>query len=211
MGRIAVSVNEKSHLIDFYRPCNYHRFSGGFDDQGTLIAWSTHIVTTPISGPNLYTGFTESLETLKDPATIAALEWYGGDIAPYSIPNFRLDYAPADSIVPRSWWRSAASSYTPFVKESFVVELAHARGRDPFQFRMDLLADQSPETVRVRAVLKLAAENADWGKTLSKRQGRGIACLLGDTCSAQMAEVSVEDDGTVKVLPGRASSIVASP
>ncbi len=47
--------------------------------------------------------------------------------------------------------------------------------------------------------MKLAAENADWGKPLPKRQGRGIACLLGDTCSAQVAEVSVEDDGTVKV------------
>ncbi len=88
---------------DFYRPYNYQRLSGGFDDQGTLVAWSTRVVTTPISGSNLYTGFTESPETLKDPATVAALEWYGADIAPYSIPNFRLDYAPADSIVPRSW------------------------------------------------------------------------------------------------------------
>ena len=91
---------------DFYRPYNYQRLSGGLDDQGKLVAWSTRVVTTPIAGSNLYTGFPESPETLKDPATIAALEWYGGDIAPYSIPNFRLDYAPADSVVPRSWWRS---------------------------------------------------------------------------------------------------------
>jgi len=184
---------------DFYRPYNYQRLSGGFDDQGKLVAWSTRVVTTPIAGSNLYTGFPESPETLKDPATIAALEWYGGDVAPYSIPNFRLDYAPADSVVPRSWWRSVASSYTPFAKESFVDELAHASGRDPFQFRMDLLTDKLPETARVRAVLELAAENAGWGKPLPKGRGRGIACLLGDTCSAQVAEVSVQDDGTVEV------------
>jgi isoquinoline 1-oxidoreductase subunit beta len=185
---------------DFYRPYNYQRLSAGFDDQGKLVAWSTRVVATPIAGSNLYSGFPESAETLKDPATIAALEWYGGDVSPYSIPNFRLDYAPADSVVPRSWWRSVASSYTPFAKESFVDELAHASGRDPFQFRMDLLTDKLPETARVRAVLELAAENSGWGKPLPKGRGRGIACLLGDTCCAQVAEVSVQDDGTIEVL-----------
>jgi isoquinoline 1-oxidoreductase subunit beta len=185
---------------DFYRPYNYQRVSGGFDDQGKLVAWSTRVVTTPIARSNLYTGYTESVETLKDPATVAALEWYGADIAPYAIPNFRLDYAPADSVVPRSWWRSVASSYTPFAKESFIDELAHTSGRDPLQFRMDLLVDKSHETARLRAVLQLAAESASWGKPLPKGRGRGIACRVGGSCSAQVAEVSVEDDGTVQVL-----------
>ena len=185
---------------DFYRPYNYQRVSGGFDDQGKLVAWSTRVVTTPIARSNLYTGYAESSETLKDPATVAALEWYGADIAPYSIPNFRLDYSPVDSVVPRSWWRSVASSYTPFAKECFIDELAHASGRDPFQFRMDLLTEKSSETARVRAVLELAAERAGWGKPLPKGKGRGIACRVGGSCSAQVAEVSVEDDGTVHVL-----------
>jgi isoquinoline 1-oxidoreductase subunit beta len=185
---------------DFYRPYNYQRISGGFDDQGKLVAWSTRVVTTPIARSNLYTGYTESAETLKDPATVAALEWYGADIAPYSIPNFRLDYSPVDSIVPRSWWRSVSSSYTPFAKECFIDELAHASGRDPFQFRMDLLPEKSPETARLRAVLRLAAENAHWGGPLPTRRGRGIACRVGESCSAQVAEVSVDNDGTVQVL-----------
>jgi isoquinoline 1-oxidoreductase beta subunit len=135
---------------DFYRPYNYQRMRGCLDDRGNVAAWSARVVTTPIAGSNLYSGFTESPETLKDPATVAALEWYGADVAPYSIPNFRLDYAPADSVVPRSWWRSVASSYTPFAKECFLDELAHASGHDPLQFRMDLLTDKSPETVRLR-------------------------------------------------------------
>jgi isoquinoline 1-oxidoreductase subunit beta len=184
---------------DFYRPYNYQHMRGGFDDQGKLVAWSTRVVTTPIAGFNLYTGFTESLEALKDPATVAWLEWYGGDIAPYSIPTFRLDYAPVDSVVPRSWWRSVSSSYTPFAKECFLDELAHASGRDPLQFRLDLLADKSPQTTRLRRVLELAAENSGWGKTQSKGTGLGIACRCGATCSAQVAEVSVDDDGTVQV------------
>jgi isoquinoline 1-oxidoreductase beta subunit len=184
---------------DFYRPYNYQRLSGGFDDKGNLVAWTTRVVTTPIAGSNLYTGFTDSPEALKDPATIAALEWYGADIAPYSIPHFRLDYAPASSVVPRSWWRSVSSSYTAFAKECFLDELAHAQGRDPLQFRLDLLTDKSPKTMRVRTVLELAAERAGWGKPLAKGRGRGLACRLGDTCSAQVAEVFVDKDGTVSV------------
>jgi isoquinoline 1-oxidoreductase beta subunit len=185
---------------DFYRPYNYQRLCGGFDERGKVVAWSTRLVTTPISGSNLYSGFTESPETLNDPATVAALEWYGADVAPYSIPNFRLDYAPADSVVPRSWWRSVASSYTPFAKECFIDELAHAVGRDPLQFRMDLLVDKSPDAERVRGVLKLAADGAGWGTPLPKGRGRGLACRVGGSCSAQVAEVAVDDDGRVHVL-----------
>lgn len=185
---------------DFYRPYNYQRLYAGLDDQGKVVAWSTRVVTTPISSFNLYTSLTESPQTLSNPATVAGLEWYGADIAPYSVPNFRVDYAPADSVVPRSWWRSVASSYTPFAKESFIDELAHLNGRDSLQFRMELLADNSPDAERLRAVLRLAAEHAGWDKPLPKRHGRGIACCWGDTCSAQVAEVSVDDDGTVTVL-----------
>jgi isoquinoline 1-oxidoreductase beta subunit len=50
---------------DFYRPYNYQRLSGGFDDKGNLLAWTTRVVTTPIAESNLYTGFTESPEALK--------------------------------------------------------------------------------------------------------------------------------------------------
>jgi isoquinoline 1-oxidoreductase beta subunit len=193
-------VREDDMQHDFYRPYNYQHLVGGFDAQGNLTAWSTRVVTTPISGSNLYTGFTESAEALKDPVTVAALEWYGADIFPYSIPNFRLDYVSADSVVPRSWWRSVSSSYTVFAKECFVDELAHVSGRDPLQFRMDLLADNSQQSGRVRAVLDLVTKNAEWDKPLPKGHGRGLACRSGDSCSAQVAEVSVGDDGIVHVL-----------
>jgi len=158
------------------------------------------VVTTPIARTNLYTSFRESTETLSDPATTAALEWYGGDMAPYSVPNCRLDYSPAESVVPRSWWRSVASSYTVFAKECFIDELAYARGRDALQFRLDLLTAKTPEAARLHAVLELAAKGSGWGEPLPKGCGRGIACCPGDSCSAQVAEVRVTEDGTVQVL-----------
>lgn len=116
------------------------------------------------------------------------------------MPNSRLDYAPVDSRVPRSWWRCVSSSYTPFAKESFVDELAYASGRDPLRFRMELLARESAETVRLRRVLQLAAEQSGWGKALPKRHGLGIACRWGQSCTAQVAEVFVDDEGVVHVL-----------
>jgi len=193
-------TREDDFQHDFYRPHNRQRLRAGLDTRGRLVAWSTRIVTTPIAATNLYTGYTESPETLRDPATIAALEWYGGDIAPYAIPNFRLDYAPADSVVPRSWWRSVASSYTPFAEESFMDELAHALGRDPLRFRLDLLTPGEPDADRLRRVLRLAAEQAGWGTPLPAFQGRGLACRVNGTCSAQVAHVAVDPDGSVRVL-----------
>src|SRR5262249_23687662 len=53
---------------------------------------------------------------------------------------------------------------------------------------------------RLRAVLQLAAHKADWRKPLPPRHGRGIACRHGGTVSAQIAEVTVEEDGTGRVV-----------
>jgi isoquinoline 1-oxidoreductase beta subunit len=185
---------------DFYRPFNIQRLTAAISEHEQVTAWLTRIVSTPIAATNLYTGFTDSPEALRDPETIAALEWYGADVKPYSIPNFLLDYAPAQSVVPRSWWRSVSSSYTAFAKECFVDELAHFLGRDPLDFRLSLLSDSSATTERLRAVLKLATEKAGWGTPLPKGRGLGLSCRVGDSCSAQVAEVSVDARGSVRVL-----------
>jgi isoquinoline 1-oxidoreductase subunit beta len=185
---------------DFYRPYNFQWLSAGFDAHGGLTAWHTRIVTTPIAGTNLYTDQTESAENLQDPATVAALEWYGADVEPYSVPHHRIDYAPVESAVPRSWWRSVSSSHTAFAKECFVDELAHLAGRDPLQFRLELLPENDAKSRRVRRVLQLAADKAAWGEPLPKGCGRGIACRSGGSVSAQVAEVAVGNDGSVRIL-----------
>jgi len=173
--------------------------SAGVDDAGKLTAWHTRVVTTPIATTNLYTDYVESPEELNNPATIAALEWYGADVAPYSVPRCLIDYAPIESVVPRPWWRSVSQSYTVFGRECFVDELAHLTGRDPLQFRLALLAQDDAQARRLRVVLQLAAEKADWHKPLPARRGRGIACRSGGTASAQVAEVEVQSDGAVRV------------
>jgi isoquinoline 1-oxidoreductase beta subunit len=194
-----VWTREDDMQHDFYRPYNFQWLSAAFSAKNDLTAWHTRIVTTPIAGTNLYTDQVDSPENWQDPATIAALEWYGADAEPYSVPHHRIDYAPVDSVVPRSWWRSVSSSFTTFAKECFVDELAHLRGRDPLQYRMELLPDTA-ESRSVRGVLQLAADKAGWGKPLPKGHGRGIACRYGGSISAQVAEVAVHNDGSVRIV-----------
>jgi isoquinoline 1-oxidoreductase beta subunit len=93
------------------------------------------------------------------------------------------------------WWRSVGHSHTAFVVESFIDEVAHAAGKDPYRFRYDLLTKHP----RHRGVLELAAKKAGWGSGLPKGRGRGIAVHASfGSYAAQVAEVSVED-GRVRV------------
>jgi isoquinoline 1-oxidoreductase beta subunit len=80
--------------------------------------------------------------------------------------------------------------------EAFFDEVAHAGGKDPYQLRRSLLAGQP----RMLAVLDLAVEKAHGNGPLAAGHGRGIATHFSfDSYVAQVAEVSVEKDGTVRV------------
>jgi isoquinoline 1-oxidoreductase beta subunit len=107
-----------------------------------------------------------------------------------------------NSSVPRAWWRSVENSFNGFAVESFVDELAAAAGQDPVQFRKSLLmkpanwkakSEDDPDPARLRGVLELAAEKADWSKPLPKGRGRGIAAFASfGSYFAEVAEVTVK-------------------
>ena len=191
---------------DFYRQSTFHQMAGGVDGQGNITAWKHRVASTSIRA------VFGSAEQLKDPRYMASQELGGADVVPYRTASRRLDYAPAHSAVPRAWWRSVESSFNGFAVECFVDELAHLAGRDPYGFRMDLLAGDRRlnavmwpggrplETARLRTVLQVAAEKSGWGTPLAPRCGRGIACFYSfETYVAYVAEVCVERDGTVRV------------
>jgi len=153
----------------------------------------------------------DSPERLKEPKRFAQQELSCADVVPYAAETVRLDYAPAQSAVPRAWWRSVASSFTIFAVECFIDELAELAGRDPYQFRMDLLAGdrklpgvmwtEGPplETERLRGVLRLAAEKSGWGAAVPPGTGRGIACAYSfNSYVAYVVEVTV-NAGAVRV------------
>jgi isoquinoline 1-oxidoreductase beta subunit len=191
---------------DFYRQYSYHRMAGALDERGNIAAWSHRIVSTPIRP------VFDSQEAVKDPKHVASTEMGDAVMLPYATESLRIDYAPAHSMVPRAWWRSVSTSFNAFAIECFVDELAHAAGRDSYEYRMNLLRkdrkilnpmspeDGPRETSKFRAVLKLAAEKSGWGKTMPAGQGRGIACyMFGGSYIAHVAEVLVDRDGTVRV------------
>jgi isoquinoline 1-oxidoreductase subunit beta len=178
---------------DFYLQYSYQRMAGALDGEGNIVAWSQRIVSTPIRA------VFDSPELLKDPKHVASYDV--NDTIPYQALHYRSDYAPVLSVVPRAWWRSVSAPFHIFAIECFVDELAHAAGQDPYAFRMRLVRlDDAQKTARLRAVLELAVEKSDWGKGLPQNQGRGIACcVFGATYIAQVAEVSIDKSGSLRV------------
>ena len=74
------------------------------------------------------------------------------------------------------------------VVEAFIDELATRAGKDPYQFRRDLLS----KAPRHRAVLDLVAEKSGWTKPLPQGRARGIAVMEAfGSVVGQVAEVSV--------------------
>src|SRR5579864_1834071 len=107
----------------------------------------------------------------------------------YGIPNLQVDLHSPKIGVPVQWWRSVGHSHTGFSVEGFFDEVAHAGGKDPYELRRKLLANQP----RMSAVLQLAAEKAGWGKPLPAGRGKGIATHFSfDSYVAQVVEASVE-------------------
>ncbi|UCH61968.1 MAG: xanthine dehydrogenase family protein molybdopterin-binding subunit [Fidelibacterota bacterium] len=162
-----------------YRPASYHHIQGGLDRKGQPVAWIHHV-----SGP-ADSSFSVSADSPN----------YGIDMA-YAIPNVYVDMTTSDIPVPTGPWRSVANTQIAFVNESFIDELAHAAGKDPYEFRRTLIKEAHP---RLLGVLDLAAEKAGWGK---RRRGRyqGIAvhgCFR--SYAALVAEVSVNRRGEIKV------------
>ena len=111
-------------------------------------------------------------------------------------PKLRVGCMLKNTHVPVMFWRSVGSSQNAFFMESYIDELAHAAGKDPYKFRRALLAHR-PDFL---GVLDKIAEKSDWGKPLAAGRGRGIAiheCY--DTIIGQVAEVTVSQKGEVRV------------
>jgi isoquinoline 1-oxidoreductase beta subunit len=168
-----VWTREDDMRHDFYRPASHNHLRAGIDRKGAPVAWLHRIVGPPAGG--LVTG---------------------GSTPPYAIPNLLIDSHFVETGVPTGAWRSVGYSLNCFVTECFLDEIAHAAHRDPYEYRIGLL----PESSRLRGALRLAATKSNWGAPLRAGTGKGIACVQGfGTSVAQVAEVSVSTDCTVKV------------
>lgn len=175
---------------DFYRPGGFHYLKGGVDAAGKLVAWKDHFVS-----------YGEGQQFAPN-AGMAATEFPAGYVS-----NCALDTSTMQLGVPTGFWRAPGSNALGFVMQSFIDELAVAAGKDPVQFRLDLLASgpgvggRSMNPQRMRGVLQLVAEKSNWGKRqLPKGTGMGVAfyfCHSG--YFAEVAEVSVSASNVLKI------------
>ena len=173
----------------YYRPMWYSRLAAGLDTGGNVIGWRHTIV-----GQSIMAGSPFEQRMVKDNIDATSVE--GAQDTPYEIPNILVDLHSPKIGVPVQWWRSVGHSHTAFVVESFMDELAHAAGKDPYEFRRALLAKHP----RHRGVLDLAAEKAAWGAPLPAGRSRGIAVHSSfGSFVAQVAEASVSPAGEVRV------------
>lgn len=193
---------------DYYRPATCNRLRATVTADGELSGWEHRLVGPSIVGPMLGDfvgallpgwvpgGFSNAIGSAgggfvssRDPTLTE-----GAKDLPYAVDSIRVASKLHDPGVPIGFWRSVGHSQNAFVVESFVDEVAHALGEDPVAFREKRLADHP----RHLAVLRLAAEKADWGHPPAGRF-QGVAVHESfDSLVAEVAEVSVTD-GNIRV------------
>jgi len=172
---------------DMYRPAALSRFTATLDARGRPATWKNHI-----AGQVPTKSITQRIFPFMsfDKADNTTSE--GSADMPYAVPNLLVEHSPLDLAVPVGFWRSVGHSYNAFFVESFIDELAHAAGKDPYSYRRDLL-DAAPD---YRAVLDHVAATADWKRDLGAGRGKGIALHESfGSIVAQVVEITIIDGG----------------
>jgi len=179
---------------DHYRAANFHYLKGGLDAAGKLIAWKNHFVSF---GDGRQFGRAAGMTTPQVP---------GG-----FIPDYDMSASVIASGVPLGPMRAPGNNGITWVFQSFIDELAHAAGKDPVEFRLELLqstrvrssnpSDLEVDAERTIGVLKMVAEKSGWNprQKLPAGTGRGVAVLDNHGFAATVADVRVDAANKVRV------------
>jgi isoquinoline 1-oxidoreductase beta subunit len=182
-----VWTREEDMTHDFYRPATLTRIAAALDADGKPAAIAARLVSATQLAP---------VSPAPLPANIDPRCTEGLEDARYAIAHFRLDYNKPTLAVPTSVLRTTGFGPNIFALESFIDELAHAAGADPYRYRRTLLGHDP----RALKVLDLAAEKSGWGTPLAKGSGRGIAFFEAfDSVMAQVVELEVDAKKVVRV------------
>jgi isoquinoline 1-oxidoreductase subunit beta len=179
-------TREQDIAHDRFRPQAAIRFRAAFAADGT----PTGLDIRTVVGSLLRSIGRSKVESGIEPMAIEGLS-----NSPYAVASTRVDCVLKNTHIPVSFWRSVGSSQNAFAIESFIDEMAHAAGEDPYRFRRKLLAGRADFV----HVLDTLAEKSGWGQQLPAGSGRGVAVheCYGSIVGA-VAEVAVTK-GEVKV------------
>jgi len=172
---------------DRYRPQAAIRFQASLADDGTVNGLH---VRTAVGSIQRSLGVSDVANGVE-PSAVEGLA-----NLPYKTGALQVDCILKNTHVPVMFWRSVGSSQNAFAMESFIDELAHAAGQDPYRYRRKLL-EGKPDFLNV---LDTLAEKGDWGKAMPAGSGRGIAIHESfGTIVGEIVEVAVDAQGQVKV------------
>jgi isoquinoline 1-oxidoreductase beta subunit len=182
---------------DFYRPAGYHFFKGGADADGNLLALSDHFVTFS-----------------QDGAVANAAEMGPAEFPARIVENLEFGTSMMPLRAPTGPMRAPRSNGLGFAFQSFLDEMAHAAGKDPVEFALNLLgkprllpdppgprAGPGFDTGRMAGVIKLVAEKSGWGKEKPQSgTGMGLAYYFSHLgYFAEVIKATVSGAGAITV------------
>ena len=196
-----VWTREDDILHDFFRPAGMYKVAGALDKENRLTTWDLKASTT---SRYAFAGSTNpSYQTEVFPDSFPA----------GFIPNFRMQYLPVASRVPRGAWRAPGHNATAWVDQCFIDEMAHLAGKDPVAFRLELLGDDDrnmpyrdhggPEysTQRLKNVIRLAAEKSGWYAPATDGIFKGFAChFMFGAYVSEVVWISMPDTRNLKIV-----------
>ncbi|MCC6243306.1 MAG: xanthine dehydrogenase family protein molybdopterin-binding subunit [Gemmatimonadaceae bacterium] len=175
-------TREQDFAHDNYRSNGWHFFSAGLDNTGKVVA--------------LHDAF---VKMLGGPGDMSAEGF------PFNaIQGSQVRSAKLRGGIPTGFWRAPGDNGNTWATQCFMDELAHAAGKEPLAFTLDMLATvpSSPRfnANKMTAVLKLATEKANWGEKRPRGEGQGFAvCFANNAYVAIVADVAVSQAGVLKL------------
>ncbi len=175
-----------------FRPAVHARLRGRTDPD-------THgtVIEARVAVPDTFNSFARrTLPRLADDEEKPTARAVGGlGQSPYALAGLRIIHVPVAQPVPLGFWRGTSHSFSAFLIESFLDELAAASNSDPLALRLQLLHDQP----RHAAVLRAVADAGDWPGAAQSGMAKGIALWESfGSIAAMLVEAGVRD-GQIRI------------